>query len=343
VAQNLQPDLLVIEAAFRDKRGMAVTVDTDVQLDLFVPGEAAPEETITFSSDPAIELQVRGTGTYYFARINPQDYAFDHRGIHAVWSAKLGGQLLDPPMIVQTYQVPSTTEKILLRQEVIDWMKQKLGFPLVVVELNDAHLNNAVDQALEIYNRYIPLEKWAALTTVPSLQKYPLPEGPGRGVVDVQFIRAEGVPLISDPLFGREYPRGQQLDFNQYVLGISFFDTLLRVTSQEAEWDWDENEPSFLFIQTKAQSYKISYRYLLDRRIEQVLPSNHDWFRRMSLAQAKTILGRVRAKYAAIPAASAGSVQLDGNKILDEAEKEVLSLEQDVQRFMRPVPPLWEN
>lgn len=334
--------LLLIEARFADKRGKSAPVDPDLQLDLFIPGEVVPLVTLKTNTVPPIQFLSRGTGTYYFVKIETDDYPFDTRGIRAVWSAKREGQLLNPPTLIQTYPLSTSRFAILLKGDVVDYVKTKLGFPLVSIELSDEQLATAVDTTMEVYNRYIPKEKWGVVDATPGIQKYQVvEEAKYRGVCDVQFIRKEGVPLISDPLFGREYPRGQQLDFNQYVLGISFFDTLLRVTSQEPEHEWDENE-QVLWIETKGQSFKVSYLYMMDRTIDEVLPYHREWFRKMALAQGKEMLGRIRSKFGAIPGASAGSVNLDGEVLLGEAREEIERLELSIQDSMRPVPPTWE-
>lgn len=336
---NSEPDLLVIEARFENEEGVAVTVDNDLDLKLFKPGDPVAVATFNLvTGDTRIERRQFSTGSYYFVRVNPATLGFDDRGVEARWSAKLDGKQIDPFPLIQQLNRPSTNETILLSSELKDWLRSRLGYPHVAVELTESQFGNAIDKALELYNRWVPKKKYATLQLVAGQTAYEIPEY-GRGIVDVQAIRKEGIPLISDPLFGREYPRGQQIDFTQYVWGTSFFETLLRVTGQDLEWDWNMFQPKTLYVQAQAQSYLVCYCYFFDHRLEEITPSHHELFRRIVLANGKATLGEIREKIGEIPAPD-GRIPLNGKELKEDAAKMMEKIMEDLQGLSPPPPPL---
>ena len=334
---NKSPDKLVLSQRFTDQRGLGITVDTDIKLDVHKTGDPTPVITFTLTSDPAIERKVTSTGTYYFVQLDTSLLAGSVA--EARWFGKLNGAELKPFPVVQHHDFPSSDQNILLAEEVRDWVLRKLGFPLVGVELTNDQQAQFVDDSLELYNRYIPKERFGEIFLIAGQTRYPITEF-GRGVIDIQFVRKEGIPLISDPLFGREYPRGQQLDFDQYVLGTSFFESLLRITGQDPEGRWTPDDPGAIHINAHNQSFKVSYTFMVDHRLEEITPAHYNLFRRISLAHGKITLGNVRRKYSEIQAPT-GNITLDGQKMVDEGEKELENITDDLVKLSPPTPPIY--
>lgn len=345
---NSEPDLLLIETRFLNQFKQSVAVDSDLTLKVYeanVPNPS-PKITVTLTgSIPAttpptfIERVVKSTGVYYFVRLPTADPVLGFSGgpIDAKWFAKLGGVELEPYPCIQRLNFPSTNETILFASEIKDYILSTLGAPTYSVELTDTQLSVCIDRALELYNRWLPKYDYGTLIPIAGKQRYAIPAF-GRGVVDVQFVRKEGTPLVSDPLFGREYPRGQQLDFDQYRLGIGFFKDLLKVTSQDADWRWDPSEPLSLYVITQSQSYRVSYTFIRDNRLEEITPAHFQIFRRTALAYAKEILGAIRGKYDQIQAPT-GGITLDGNVIRAAAEKELAEVTEDYRMLAVSLVP----
>lgn len=322
---NVAPDLLILEARFLDEQGNGLIVDSDLTLKTYEGYDTSPKDTFTFFTPQPIEQKVTSSGIYYFLRLNTTNYDVT-KPIRAEWYAKVNGNRFHPYPIVKLYRTPTADYNvILLADEIKDWIKRQLGFPLTAVELTEDQLGQVIDFALRHYNRWVPKVKRGDIELVAGLNKYELPEV-GRGVFKVDFIRREGLPLISDPLFGREYPRGQQLDFDQYQLGINFFKDLLKTTSQNPIWRWSPQDPKYLYINAQNQSYRVSYFYFVDHRLEEINPSHHEIFKKLCLAYAKKILGEVRRKYEEIPTGE-GRLSLDGSDLIIEATTELKELD----------------
>lgn len=336
---NAAPDKLMIEVKFENELRQGISVDNDLTLKLFRDDfDATPVAVLTLTTGPEkIERKVTSLGSIYYARVGTD--VFMGSPIRAEWYGKIKGQPFTVSPIVQFYRVPSVSNVFLSSIEVRDFILSKLGFPVVDVELSNDQLATSIDQGLRLYNRWIPKFKFGSIQLIAGKTEYDIPEF-GRGILDVQYVRKEGIPLISDPLFGREYPRGQQLDFDQYVLGTSFFKTLLTVTGQDLEWKWEESNPTKLYIQAQAQSYVIAYAYAVDKRIEEISPAHHELFLRISLMNAKGILGEVREKYGEVPA-PAGKITLNGAQLKKEYADELKENTEDLRALQPPVPPTW--
>jgi hypothetical protein len=336
---NTEPDLLVLEAAFM-KNGKAQAVDNDLVLRLFNLGDNNQIfSDITFLSNPAINKKVSGGGVYYFVRINPE--LFDG-SVEAKWFAKIKNVSFDPYPQISVHNATKTSERILLASEILHWILRKLGWPKVSVELTEEQIAECIDDVLTEYNRFLPKLKYGNITLVGGQNYYKIPEC-GRGILDVQFRKKEGNPVVSDPLFGRDYPRGSRIDFDNYVLSTSFFETLLKKTGQEPIWRWEPSDPLTLFINTGDYSrtfYKVSYCYVVDNRLEEINPSYHDLFKRMALTRAKMVLGEVREKFGNSIITPSGNVNINGDKLKTEAFEAWEKLREELAGLQIPMWPI---
>ena len=220
--------IIVFDVRFKNDQGVGQTVDTDLYADFYEDGNATAKERRTRGTnrDTHILQTADGEGVYYSTRVDITGYVAGDVTVR--WYANRSGQSVLPSPFEET--LPYPLETTLTGGFLTDYVKTMLGFPATSVELVGNHYTVVIDDTLAVYNQYLPRERFGTIGLVVGQNAYPLPNIPTRGPTHLHFIRKEGTPLISDPLFGREYPRGQQLDFDQYVLGISFWETLNRVT-----------------------------------------------------------------------------------------------------------------
>lgn len=132
------------------------------------------------------------------------------------------------------------------------------------------------------------------------------------------------------------------MDFDQYVLGINFFKTLLRVTSQDAQWKWTPADPNAIWINAQNQSYRVMYTYAVDHRLEEIIPGHQQLFREIVLMYVKRQLGSVRGKYT-IPLQEGGQLTIDGERLYNEAKEGLDKFRQELKRRMPPILtyPVW--
>ena len=333
------PDLVLVEAAFM-QNGRAVSVDSNLEVKLFNLGEDIEVQSFTLDSSPKIETVVDASGVYYFVRADPTLF----KGvIQAKWFGFINGQKFREFPITNVVNSGGTQESILLATQVKNWVLRQLGWPKVSIELEDSQLGDCVDNALITYGRYIPKWRFKDIPLVSGSQKVYQIEEYGRGVLDVQFRRKEGNPIISDPLFGREYPRFAQLDFDLYVLSTSYYETLLRVTGQEPIARWEPANPNIIMIDVGQGSnrdfWEASYFYVTDPRLEEVDPHNHLLFKRVALAHAKVILGEVREKIGNKVVTAIGTVELNGTQLKEQGQSDLEKYEEDLYKQQVPMWP----
>lgn len=294
IGSNTAPDSILAEAAFLDGSGAAVPVDLDLRADIYKAGGTTIVESRTLTGDPKIEVASIQGGTFYYTKVDPALLAGMPLEVH--WLANIKGKKYTPFPLVTYHGAPATeSENILLSVAVKLWIKKQLGWPMIPLEIPDEAVDQSIGDALRDFNSARPKINFGLILLAAGQTRYEVSFG--RGLIRVEFVRTEGTPLISDPLFGREYPRGQQLDFDQYVLGRAFFETLLRVTSQEPEYRWEPSDPTHLYIAAQEQSYDVYYEYASDHRLEEISPAQHQDFMHGCLMYAKRRLVTVRGRY----------------------------------------------
>lgn len=221
------------------------------------------------------------------------------------------------------------------RKALKEWILRKLGAPILKVELTEAHLEDAIEDALRWLAAKKGVPNVVEIQLVPGETEYALPAD-ADVVTDV---------IMTEPTFDLAsvfYPTMGLLDgqvpFNlyataamgvasDYVQVLQYLETLRRVAGSEAEWT---QEGQKLVIAPAQQSGKMIVTYSTSSVPDVSLLGERDYdlVRRYSLANAKETLGRVRSKYGEYPTAQ-GSTSLDGDRLLEEAStaKEALNEE----------------
>lgn len=195
---NTAPDLLLVEVSFQNQNGLSLVVDTDLEAKFFTEGDSVPRLVSTLtSSNPSgflIEGVIRASGIFYIVRADPNLFD-DNKLVRVEWRAKVGGVEFSPYPLVQHYVKNKVRENILLSSEVMQWVKLELGFPVVSLEVTEPQLVQAIENALRTYNQYVPKYRFGVIQLVAGQNRYPIPNV-GRGIVRVDFIRREGLPLV---------------------------------------------------------------------------------------------------------------------------------------------------
>jgi hypothetical protein len=224
--------LMIFDARFANEAGAGQEVDSDLRIEVYEEGATTPNETRSLGPDPSQNIfqTIDAAGIVYTTTIDGSNYVKGE--VTAKWYAKRNTTRTQPYPFIET--LPNVVEERLNSSEIKEYIRRMLGFPSVAIELTNQHYTTIMEEALSLYGQWVPRERVTFIDMVLGQNAYIL-DIPKRGPFDVNFIRKEGTPLISDPLFGREYPRSQQLDFDQYVLGISFWETLNRVTCYSAD------------------------------------------------------------------------------------------------------------
>lgn len=335
---------IVFDARFANESGVGQTVDSDVRVELFEEKATTASEIRTLGPDPTVNIlqTTDASGTLYTTSVDATQFL--KGDITAKWYATRNGTRINPYPFVESQ--PNVFEEVLTSGEIKSYVRNMLGFPATSVELTSEHYTTIMEESLSLYGQWVPHERATFIDLVLGQNAYTLPNIPQRGPFDVKFIRREGVPLISDPLFGREYPRGQQLDFDQYVLGISFWEMLNRVTSQEPEWWWDEASKTLYIniggtnVAGASGNYFVMIRYFQTPTLDKLRNDHFRWYKRYCLSQAKKILAQIRGKFSGQVPAPGGRFVMNSKELMQEGQKEEDELRAELQSMSISVPPV---
>lgn len=226
-----------------------------------------------------------------------------------------------------------------VREQIRDYVQLKLGAPAITLELDDQQLDLAVDEALDIYEEYAPREyfQYYVFDTVPGKSVYKLPPDVGYvrnvyyketasfafsasdlgGAIPVEYFYPGGAyasiqgGMIDpvQPMWGR---MGEWVLYKQYERMYS------RISSNLGGWEWVGGFGDIKIYPIPHRVHKVIVHYL---------QKNKDWtksnqaMREGALIFAKEMLGRIRSRIRNPPGPN-GGVQLDGEALLQEYERE---------------------
>lgn len=225
-----------------------------------------------------------------------------------------------------------------VREQIKDYCLLMLGAPVIKIELNEQHLDLAVDQALKIFEDYAPREyfDYYVFNTIPGKSVYELP--PDVGLVRHVFYKEQGMPGFQASDLGGAIPleyfnggayssmQGGLIDpvqpiwgrMGEWVLYKQYSNMFSRVSSSLGGWEWVGGFRHIKLYPIPCRPQAVIVHYL--QRCK-------DWecvtqaMQEGALAHAKIMLGRIRSKIKNPPGPN-GGIQLDGDQLLQEGHEE---------------------
>lgn len=237
------------------------------------------------------------------------------------------------------------TTQLLTEAGIETWILERLGAPLVVVELTQGQLAHAVESA----KRWFAAKKGVAierdLALVPNQQHYTLPEDVDQvmdlalpeSALDLSLTLAPGyfLPDQSIPYHALAAPQSGGL-YSSYTQSLQYIETAKRVLGIELDWSYDSTTRKLSIFPTPkgggTARYTFKSRFFT---VEQLRERDHDLVKRYALTVAKEILGRVRGKREVLGAT--GPVTLDGKDLLDESKAEREELDEEISQSGFPI------
>ena len=173
-------------------------------------------------------------------------------------------------------------------------------------------------------------------------------EEAGFGVFQVDFVEANSAFGIAGTRYGliknltgvapAVHGDGIGGDVAEFLMWRKSFH---RLTSQSPEWRWDE-ENLKLWIYNPPQFHACAFIFK-PRPFDKVRLLHKDILRRLSIAQARIILGTMRSKFQdSIQGPGGTSIQLDGNDLLKRGEEEWDKGEKEVYAIQPRAVPQWD-
>jgi hypothetical protein len=228
-----------------------------------------------------------------------------------------------------------------------DFVKSRLGFPVVRVELDDFQILTAIDEAISKLDYHAPdwCTQLTAFNTVANCNMYELPSF----MVNNFRYAAYKKSLLSVPLAGQSL----EMDFfikyfqdNFLFQDFSVSDFLLLKMNLKSIRKILGREGSFQIVNDKylmvyptpvaddSETVVIEYKCLNSDTLHHYFVN---WMQRYTLAICKGILGEIRGKYATLPSPQGGA-QLNGPALMEESRREMELLENQLLQEIEEPP-----
>jgi hypothetical protein len=236
------------------------------------------------------------------------------------------------------------------RTEFKGWCLRKLGAPVISINLDDTQIEDAIDEAIQLYQRihfngseliYIPylvtqttidnkyLSVPPAITGVTRIFQYQ--SGVGSNVLNTSFI------LASDALW--QAMRGTGMA--SYQLLMNYRSTISMLTSGEKPIRFNRTVGKVHVDQDWTQvpvgSYIVMEGWSSIDPLTNALIWSDDWLQRYACALIKLVWGQVLKKYTGVQLP--GGITMDGQTMWTEATDEIANLKVELTE-MYTLPPM---
>jgi hypothetical protein len=214
--------------------------------------------------------------------------------------------------------------------QLIQYIRRQLGEPVWVVELTNQQIADNINDALQMFSLYVPLERVGNLLLVRGQFKYLEGIDIGQGITNVSFLEPNPIPteifygnLINPaPLF--------RVGIDEYDSFLRWRKVWQRVTSVRPDWYYDDYEKA-LYIHNPIERYQAAiWAFFNWTDLVKVPAVGANWIRRYSLERSRYQYGDLLMKYSGAIPAPAKDMALDSAKRA-EAEKRIDKLEEELK------------
>lgn len=224
-----------------------------------------------------------------------------------------------------------------------EYIRSRLGAPFCVVELSDAHIDMARDDALRTFNHWLSELQSGVLWSRHGPQQVQMPET-CRGITAVKFLHPHqlsdsGNLNIFEILYRVVFPR---FPVSDWYLFRAFYEMFQKVRGTEPDFRYDPATKT-LWLDCSGGPFDVYYvgAYDLDMESMRIQKSSYSQkFLDFALACAKETLGEMRGKFTAnipVPGGTLGINSADLRREAAETKKEIISWLKVVTRFSTAV------
>jgi len=242
---------------------------------------------------------------------------------------------VDNPKHVTTSNILTRNKTPSLAHAQMDEVKRyiitMLGAPVVKVELQDEQLENVISMARDTFVRYLGRERYSYTVAKSSQTEYNWPDD-ALVIFQVFFRPATLSALgnISQNLFSDFYLLATDLAVDIYESPTTYWCYLASREMLEKTYgvwgSWENVDYRRFRVYPSPMKDQIIGIYYKANDFD-LSEDKYNLFKKLCLAYAKTILGRIRSKYASIPGSNNSLLTLDGSTLLTEGaveEKEII-------------------
>lgn len=223
-----------------------------------------------------------------------------------------------------------------------DWILRTLGAPFWKIELTCDHLDDAISDAKRWFSAKKGLPKMMQVTLADGQQQYALPD-------DAEIV----LDVADSWRFGQMPNLSFDFGFDQIVMDRDFASSKWPLSGwmqrmQYAQsggamldslFEWEQHGRVLHVLTPNPRTVVLTIFYKSNQIvIDQLSEMDYDLVRRYALMRAKHVLGRVRSKWPGGMPSAQGTVDMDGQVLLEEARAEAEQLENDIRQTAMPVP-----
>ena len=230
-------------------------------------------------------------------------------------------------------------------QTVRDFVLARLGHPVVRVELTPYQIKTCIDEAITKLEFHAPLWtlQFATFLATAGQNVYELP---GYILNNIEYVTYKKTLLTIQSAAGTlefdffiKYFQDNFLMSNfsigDFYLLQQNLEMMRKVLSQEGSWNVVDNRFLQIYpIPVMNDTVIVQYRAINSNTIQ---PAYRNWIQKYAVAVSKTVLGQVRGKYTNLPSPGGGAT-LNGASLIDEGNKEILKLEEELRTEVEEPP-----
>lgn len=233
--------------------------------------------------------------------------------------------------------------------EIQAYVLRRLGSGVIDVELTQEMMDDVITDTKRWFGFRLGQKRAIQIPLTTATNVYIL-EPDVTEVLDVYLPTAHFPAVDTDDfsytyslLFGQwRSPGASPMPYSDLVQRLQYLNVSKKIFSADREWTYDRDTRELLIMpRPSIVGNMIVMVWTRDIDTRQFGPEDENLFLRYSLAHAKTFLGEIRSKWDNIPMVG-GDKGMNGERLLEEAEKEKEQLEKDAINWRRATPIIME-
>lgn len=241
-----------------------------------------------------------------------------------------------PDILPEDYDINQLCNYVRTRLGGSVWRLEGLG-----TDGGRATIMAAVSDAVRAYSRRVPLQRFEILRTSANKTTYALKSKSIYGVARVDFIGRNLTvsPLLSSLVGVSPIMNLEGRDLNAFLTWRKSF---ARQAGIDPKWVWNE-ETKLLHIHNPMANNNAGVLVFCSRDFDHVKMVHKEWISRYVVAACKETLGIARRKFGGqLPGPGGTSLNLDGDKMVDEAKAEIEVLRKELVGFQTKIVPMFD-
>lgn len=238
------------------------------------------------------------------------------------------------------------------RLYIIDSLKRRLGYPIMVAELSDQQINDAIDRALRVlrlrssvaYNRMVTLMEMRPNVSTYVLSNRKLGYHKITDIMAVyrlpsSFLTAVGSQQIYGQLVLQQLYQAGTFDLVSYHLISSYIKMLEKMFASKITYNWRERTRELVVYNTTGRNEIVLLDVIVERTENDLFNDRRlqDWIERYALSECREMLADIRGKFGSLPGPN-GGISLNASEMRETARQEKEQCFAELQSFIVEQP-----